>query len=327
MRGKKMKIVFTDIKTLGYSIDVSSLSRFGDLKIYDDLPHDDIGKVLLKEVPDVSAIITNASILREDNLKDLKHLKLICEAGTGYNNIDVKYCKQRGIAVTNVPEYAGNSVAQFTFAMLFYILSHLGYYDKYTKDGRYSLGSAEDFSGYEFHELEGKTWGIIGLGNIGTRVARYAECFGCKVIYHSITGRKSDPKYERVSFNELLTFSDILSIHAPLSDKTRNLITMSELSKMKKKAILLNLGRGGIVNEKDLAAALDEELIMGAALDVTENEPIEQTSPLLKLKNPERILITPHIAYGSAEARQRLVEGVKDSIKSYLEGGNHNRVV
>ncbi len=307
-------------------MDVSSLNEFGRVTIYDRIPDEDIGKVLSLEVPDVSVIVTNISKLNRDNLKDLLDLKLVCAASTGFDNIDVEYCRERGIAVTNVPGYAGNSVAQFTMAMFFYLQSHCRYFDDFIKTGRYSSGKPESYSGNEFYELTGKTWGIIGLGDIGSRVAQYAKSFGCNVIWHSLTGNEKKTDYRQVSFDQLLSDSDVLSIHAPMSPLTRNLIAINELSRMKPTAILLNLGRGGIVNEADLAEALDQGIISAAGLDVPEKEPIELSNPLLKLKDPSRILITPHIAFGSAEARQRLMTAVCNSIRSFLEGERYNRV-
>ncbi|MFA5634779.1 MAG: NAD(P)-dependent oxidoreductase [Anaerovoracaceae bacterium] len=322
-----MKIVFTDIKTLGFDVNVSGLEELGRVKIYDGIPDDDISQVLSREHPDVSVIVTNDSNLHGENLKDLAGLKLICQTGTGYDNIDVDYCREQGIAVTNVPGYAGNSVAQFTFAMFFYLQYHCRYYDDFIKSGQYSSEVPEHYSEHEFYELEGKTWGVIGLGDIGRRVAKYAESFGCKVIWYSVTGNvRKEETYRQVALDELLEASDILSIHAPFSSLTYNLITMNELKKMKKTAILLNLGRGGIVNEADLAEALNEGVISAAGLDVLEKEPIEVTNPLLKLKDPNRVFITPHIAYGSVEARQRVMKGVCDSIRSFMEGGRYNRV-
>lgn len=322
-----MKIVFTDIKTLGYEVNLSGLEELGNLKIYEQIPDEDIGKVLCRENPDVSVIVTNASRLSRDNLKDLTELKLICQTGTGYDNIDVDYCREQGIGVTNVPGYAGNSVAQFTFAMFFYLQFHCRYYDDFIKTGQYSSEVPENYSEHEFYELDGKTWGIIGLGDIGRRVAKYAESFGCNVIWYSVTGNtgKSTP-YHQVALDELLATSDILSIHAPMSPLTYDLITMNELKKMKSTAILLNLGRGGIVNEADLAKALDQGIISAAGLDVLEKEPIEASNPLLRLKDPNRVFITPHIAYGSVEARERVMESVCRSIRSFKEGTRYNRV-
>ncbi len=321
-----MKIVLTDYSTWGYDMDLSGLRELGQVVVYDRIPDEDIGRVLSAEVPDVSVLVSNISRLGRDNLKDLPGLRLVCAASTGYDNIDVDYCREKGIAVTNVPGYAGDSVAQFTFAMLFYLQFQCRYYDDFIRSGEYSAGDPGDFKGHEFRELTGKIWGIIGLGDIGGRVAKYAESFGCEVIWHSVTGKTNKQMYRQVSLEELLAESDILSIHAPLTPQTRNLITMSQLKRMKKTAILLNLGRGGIVNEADLAEALNEAIIAAAGTDVPEKEPIETSNPLMNLKDPNRIFITPHIAYGSVEARKRLMDSVCDSIRAFTGDRRHNRV-
>lgn len=313
----KPKIVFTDIGTLGFEIDTTRIKELGPLTIFDDTDDSILGDLLHKEIPDVSIIITNGNKLTDSNLKKLGNLKLICAAATGYDNIDLEYCHRRGIAVTNVPGYATESVAQFTFAMLFHLQFHLSHYAKWKE---------VDIHKTEFGEISGKTWGIIGLGSIGLKVAEYAKGFGCKVIGHSVTGTSRVEPCQLVTKDELLESSDIISIHAPISSLTKNFITLKELEKMKLSSILLNLGRGGIINENDLALALNEGLIAGAGLDVTEKEPLDDSSPLLKLKVPDRLLITPHIAYASIEARARLMESVYNSIESFLKGGRLNRV-
>lgn len=211
--------------------------------------------------------------------------------------------------------------------MLFYLLEHLRYYDKYVKSGEYSKSDIFTHLGKPFWEIHGKKWGIIGLGTIGRRIAEVAESFGAKVSYYSTSGIDRKEKYPRKSLEQLLSESDIVSIHAPLNEKTKGLIGYDQLKLMKKNAILLNLGRGGIVVEEDLAKALDENLIGGAGLDVLEKEPIDENNPLLKIKNKEKLLITPHIAWTSIEARQRLVNEIVENIKAFLEGIDRNRVV
>nr|WP_297889231.1 NAD(P)-dependent oxidoreductase [Sulfurihydrogenibium sp.] len=230
------------------------------------------------------------------------------------------------MAVTNVAGYSTNSVVQHTFGMLFYLLEHLRYYDEYVKSGGYAKSPIFTHIGKPFWEIYGKTWGIIGLGTIGKKVAQIAESFGCDVIYYSTSGKNTAQKYPHKALDELLSISDIVSIHAPLNEYTKNLITYEKLKLMKKTAILLNLGRGGIVNEEDLAKALDEGLIAAAGLDVLEKEPMNLDNPLLQIKNKDRLLITPHIAWTSIEARQTLVKEIYLNIDAFIHGKQRNRV-
>ena len=317
-----MKIVFLDLKTLCFPIDVSGLYRFGQVDLYDDLTDKEVVGV----VSDAEILITNQNQLNESNLSGATKLQLICQAGTGYNNIDLEYCRSRGIAVTNVPAYAANSVAQHTFAMLFYLISHSGFYDNFTKSGDFSRGFSSFDASKEFFELEGKTWGVIGFGEIGRKVAQYAQGFGCEVAYYSTTGANVQNGFQRVSLEEILKRSDILSIHSPLNDRTRNLIGLNELKLMKHTAYLLNLGRGGIIHEQDLATALLGKIIAGAGLDVFEEEPLNQNSSLLQIKT-DNLYMTPHIGYASKEARTRLVETICNNINSFLNKEQRNRIV
>lgn len=317
-----MKIVILDAKTLGDDIDLEIFSQFGDLEIYPTTSPAE----LYERIEDADIIITNKVVIDRDAINAAKNLKLICEAATGYNNIDVLYAKEKGIAVTNVAGYSTESVVQTTFGMLFYLLMHFRYYDDYVKSGEYAKSDIFTHLGRPFWEIYGKRWGIIGLGTIGRRVAEVAESFGCDVIYYSTSGVERQEKYPRYPLDELLRTSDIVSIHAPLNEKTKNLITINELKLMKENAILLNLGRGGIVNEKDLAIALDSDMIGGAGLDVLEKEPIDPENPLLKVKNKEKLLITPHIAWTSIEARKRLVNEIVENIRAFLNGEIRNRV-
>ncbi|WP_297454273.1 D-2-hydroxyacid dehydrogenase [Persephonella sp.] len=317
-----MKIVILDAKTLGDDIDLEIFSQFGDVEIYPTTSPVE----LYERIENADIIITNKVVIDKDAINAAKNLKLICEAATGYNNIDVLYAKEKGIAVTNVAGYSTESVVQTTFGMLFYLLMHLRYYDDYVKSGEYAKSDIFTHLGRPFWEIHGKRWGIIGLGTIGRRVAEVAESFGCDVIYYSTSGVERQEKYPRYPLDELLKTSDIVSIHAPLNEKTKNLITINELRLMKENAILLNLGRGGIVNEKDLAIALDSDMIGGAGLDVLEKEPVDPENPLLKIKNKEKLLITPHIAWTSIEARKRLVNEIVENIRAFLNGAVRNRV-
>ena len=203
--------------------------------------------------------------------------------------------------------------------MLFYLLEKLNYYDHYVKDERYVNDKIFTHFEEKFSEIEGKTWGIIGLGNIGRHVAQIAACFGAKVIYYSPSGSPAQEGYTQVDFDTLLSRSDILSVHAPLTEHTRDLMSETAFSKMKSSAIFLNLGRGAIVVEEDLAYALENHLIAAAGLDVLRNEPMLATNPLLKIKDSRKLFITPHIAWASVEARTRLMNIILGQIKEFFQ--------
>ncbi len=317
-----MKIVFLDAKTVGDDVDLRVLEGFGDLIVYPTTAPSELGE----RIYDADIIITNKVVIDKKAMDNAPNLKLICVAATGTNNVDIRYAKEKGIAVTNVAGYSTESVVQHTFSMLFYLLEHLKYYDEYVKSGNYAQSDIFTHLGRPFWEIYQKRWGIIGLGTIGRRVAQVAKAFGAEVVYYSTSGVKRKEDFPQVSLQELLSTSDVVSIHAPLNERTKNLITYKELKLMKPSAILLNLGRGGIVNEQDLARALDEDLIAGAGLDVLEKEPIDPDNPLLKIKNPEKLFITPHIAWTSIEARQRLINEIAKNIEAFLNGAVRNRV-
>ena len=243
----------------------------------------------------------------------------MCVTATGTNNLDKEYLDKRGIAWRNVAGYSTESVAQHTFAMLFYLLEKLPYYDDYVKSEKYVNDVSFTHFAKAFHELSGMTYGIIGLGNIGRRVADIAKAFGCRVIYYSTSGRNSQPGYERVDFDELLEQSDIVSIHAPLDENTLGLMNKEAFAKMKNSAILLNVGRGPIINEADLAEALNNKTIAAAGLDVLSVEPMQEDNPLRGIKDSELLLITPHIAWAGVEARNRLMGIILGQIKEFFK--------
>jgi len=250
-------------------------------------------------------------------MKQLPELKLVCVAATGMNNIDLTFAQNNGIEVKNVTGYSTDSVAQLTFTMLLYLINKPYYYDSYVKSGAYSRSGSFTHHNEPFWELKGKRMGIIGLGTIGRQVARIAESFGMEVVFYSTTGRNNHINYKRFELDDLLKSSDVVSIHAPLNNNTRDLITYEKFKLMRPCAILLNLGRGGIINEKDLARALNENLIGAAGIDVMEQEPINADNPMLKLFDKEKILITPHMAWASKESRELLVEKIARNIEVY----------
>ncbi|GAB6169723.1 D-2-hydroxyacid dehydrogenase [Clostridium carnis] len=315
------KIVLLDGKTLG-KLNFDLLKEFGDVKYYDTTKPEEV----IERIKDANIILTNKVLLNESNLKEAKNLELICETATGFNNIDVVYAKNNGIAVTNVAGYSTNTVAQHTFATVLALYDKISYYDNFVKSGQYAKSGLFTDVTKPFYELEGKTWGIIGLGAIGKRVAKIAEAFGVNIIYYSTSGKNNNSEYNQVSFDELLCKSDIISIHAPLNDKTNGLINYSAISKMKKSAILINMGRGPIVVESDLAKAIENNVIAGAALDVFEVEPMKSENPLINIKNKENLILTPHIAWASVEARERLFVEILKNIKAFYNGEIRGRV-
>ena len=315
------KIVVLDGKTLG-NVDYIKLNEFGQVIYYDLTLKDEVAE----RIKDANIVLTNKVALNRENLKDATQLELICETATGYNNIDIEYAKEKNIAVTNVTGYSTTTVAQHTFAMLLHLYDNISYFDNYIKSGEYSKSSMFTNLEMPYKDLCGKVWGIIGLGSIGKRVAKIAQAFGARVVYYSTSGKNSDSDYARVEFESLLKQCDIISIHAPLNEKTEGLINYEVFTKMKKDAILINVARGPIIVDEDLARAIDEEIIGGAALDVFKVEPIPAENPLLNIKNKERLVLTPHIGWASEEARNRLFTDLLENISAYNRGEIRNRV-
>ena len=318
-----MKIVILERASVGMDVGVSMFEDFGEVEIYDNTLYDEIAE----RVESADIIIANKSKLNEDTLKDALNVKLICEFATGFDNVDLEYCKSRGIGVCNVRDYSTDMVAQHTFALAFYLSEKLEHYDRFVKSGQYA--AQERFSNFDlaFNEFAGKTWGIIGMGNIGKKVAKIATAFGCRVIFYSITGKSTVTEYEKVDFDTILRESDFLSLHCPLSDLSRDLINEEAISKMKKSAYLINVARGPVVNQEALYDALVFGKIAGAGLDVLTKEPIDpEDNPLAKIQDSTRLIITPHLAWASVEARERCVSMTYDNIKAFLAGERLSRV-
>lgn len=317
-----MKIVVLERNSVGMDVSMDAIGKLGEMTVYPNTTAVDVKE----KIKDAEIIVANKVPLNEDTLKDAANVKLICEFATGYDNVDLEYCKSRGIKVANIVNYSTDAVAQHTFALCFYVLEKLRHYDEYVKSGAYA--AQDRFSNFDlpFTELAGKTWGIVGMGNIGRKVARIAEAFGCKVIFYSASGNSTCTEYERASFDTLLEKSDFLSLHCPLSDKTRNLINLDALKKMKKKAVLINVARGPVVNDEDLYTALTEGYIAGAGLDVTGTEPMKDSNPLSRIKDSNKLIITPHLAWASDEARNRCVSETCKNIEAFLKGEDRNIV-
>lgn len=309
-----MKIVFLDAKTIGDDIDLSAYDTLGKVVKYSFSQPEEVPE----RAADADVLIVNKIRIDEAAVGRADHLKLVCVTATGTNNLDKDYLERRGIAWRNVADYSTQSVAQHTFAMLFFLLEKLRYYDDYVKEGRYINDTVFTHFAEHFYELKGKTWGIIGLGNIGRRVAAIAEAFGAEVIYTSPSGSAPQEGYHQVDLDTLLAESDIISVHAPLNQYTENLINKNTLKKMKKNCIFLNLGRGPIVNEQDLADALMQGEIAAAGLDVLCQEPMSSGNPLMAIKDSRKLFITPHIGWASVESRTRLMDIIFHQIKEFF---------
>lgn len=309
-------IVFLDAKTIGEVSNFRVLEKLGNLKVYENSKPDEV----VERSKGCEILITNKVQLTREILGELPDLRLICVTATGVNNVDTDYTNKNNILVKNVASYSTESVAQHTFTMLLYLINRPALNDTWVKTGNYSRSELFTYFGQAFWELSGKRLGIIGLGTIGRRVAQIATAFGMEVVFYSTTGRNNNINYKRFDLNSLLSTSDVISIHAPLNEQTSNLIGYEQIKSMRPCAILLNTGRGGIINETELAKALNENLIGGAGLDVFQNEPIESDNPLLKVYDKDKLLLTPHVAWTSIEARQRLIEKLANNIRNYSEG-------
>ena len=311
-----MKIVLLDTGTMGEDMEFSSIERLGECIKYHSSDKEDI----LERIKDADIVVTNKVHLGRDVLSHAKKLKLICVFAVGYNNIDTEYCREHNIRVRNVPGYCTESVCQHTFALLFALIENIRYYDDFVKSGAYSESGVANHLGKPFFEIAGKKWGIIGMGAIGRAVADCAAAFGAQVSYSSISGAVRKEKYENVPLEKLIRESDIITIHAPLNEKTTGIIGKKELAMMKKSAFIVNVGRGAIIDEKALADAVDNNIIAGAALDVYSAEPPEKDAPIVSVNNSERILYSPHIAWASIEARKRCISMTAENIEAFING-------
>ncbi len=307
-----MKIVFLDAITIGKDISLQPINSLGDLKLYDTTKPEEVDE----RIADCDVVIVNKVEIRKNNIEQAKNLKLICVAATGVNNVDVDYATSKNIPVKNVAGYSTESVAQVTIMHLLNLVGHGIYFNNFVKSGEYSSRGVFTDVSTPFYELKGRKLGIVAMGNIGRRVAQIATVFGMEVSYYSTSGTSHCTDYPSVSLETLLSESDIISIHAPLNERTKNLITYNKLKSAKRSSYLINVGRGGIVNEVDLVNALNDGLIAGAAIDVFEREPIPIDSPFLKgLKDPSKLILSPHIAWTSFQARTLLIDKLADNIR------------
>jgi len=315
-----MKIVVLDASTYGEDINLDILKDFGDVTFHDTTPV----KLTLERIKNADIAITNKVVIDKEILDKSPNLKLICVGATGMNNIDLNYAKKKNIEVKNVSGYSTHSVVQHTLSMVLYLASHSRYFDEYVKSKEWQKSEIFTHLGRSFFEIKDKSWGIIGLGAIGKEVASIASALGANIQYYSTSGaNKKNSKYNNVELETLLKTSDIISIHSPLNERTKDLINSKNLKFLKSGAILINVGRGGIINEADLALALDSSKIY-AGLDVLENEPMKENHPLLNIQNSEQLYITPHIAWTSVEARKKLIASIAKNIELFLKKDQQN---
>ncbi len=314
-----MKIAILDAMTLGEDLDLSLFESLGELAIYDTTSVEEMEE----RTKDVDIIIVNKIRCNAETLSHAEHLRLICVAATGYDNVDIAYARERGIGVANVVGYSTNSVTQVTLAMVLSLATHLSEYGAYTKSGRYSGGRFANALTPVYHELAGKTWGIYGFGNIGHRVAAVAQALGCRVL---ITKRTPVSDYECVSLETLLRESDILTVHTPLTAETRASIGKTELARMKKGSILVNVARGAVLDEAAVTESVLSGHLGGFGTDVYVEEPFRTGHQYEKLYTSENVILTPHMAWGAREARERCMQEIKKNIEAFLKKEIRNRV-
>lgn len=317
-RGTAMKIVLLDCKTLGPEIDLGPLEKAGELVVYDLTPEEK----LAERICDADVIVTNKMKLNSRTLAGARQLKLICVTATGFDNVDLSYCTQKGIGLCNVPAYSTDSVAQLTLATVLALSTNLVSYRAYVHSGDYSRSGKPNMLSPVWHELAGKTWGIVGCGNIGRKVANVAQAMGCKVLAYR---RNPDPDYETVDLETLLRQSDVVTVHLPLNDETRGILSKEKIALMKKNAIVVNVARGAVADEAALAEAIEEERIGGLAVDVFSTEPFPAEHPYSRILGKPNVILTPHSAWSSMEARNRCIREVAENIFAFGRGEKRNR--
>lgn len=314
-----MKIKILDAATLGEDIDLSSITSMGDVMVYDRTPAD----MVEERISDAEVIVLNKIKVSGDNLSGAKNLKLICITATGYDNVDVDYCRKRGIAVCNVCGYSTDSVAQLTVAAALSLVMHIREYSEYVCDGSYTKSGVQNYLKPAFHELSALTWGIAGYGNIGKRVSEVAKALGSKVIAYK---RTPTDGVQCVDIDTLCRESDIISVHLPLNSDTQKLINKERLEMMKPSAILVNVARGAVIDEAAVRDAIINKSIGGFATDVYSVEPLQEDSPLRDLLGYENVLFTPHMAWGAFESRMRCMDEIRKNIEAFFRGEIRNRV-
>ncbi len=314
-----MKVVILDAKTLGDDMEFSQFDKFGEVSVYQttsDLQ-------LEERIREANVIVVNKIKLNKEKLEKAKKLKLICVTATGYDNIDINYCWRNEIAVCNVRGYSTDSVAQLTMSMALSLMTHLNEFDKYVKDGRYTAGGVQNHLRPYFNEMAGKTWGVIGLGNIGKQVARIATALGMEVVANP---HKIQEGYNCIDLDELCRVSDIISVHVPLTSETKGMINEKRIAMMKNDVIFINVSRGAVADENALVTAYENGKIGGLGIDVYSSEPMTSDSPYNRILNKNNVILTPHMAWGAYEARKRCIDEIIKNIETFLMGGKRNRV-
>lgn len=314
-----MNIKVLDANTLGSDLDLSALGRFGRVSIFDSTDE----KELKNRIEDADILIVNKVKLLRNALSGAKNLRLICIAATGYDNIDTEACREFGIGVCNVAGYSTDSVVQITFATVLYLACNYGIYLPFVADGSYSRSGAANKVSPPFYELRDKIWGVVGYGNIGRQVAEAARAFGCRIL---VCREHKDNSDECVDIDTLCERSDIITLHVPLNDRTKGMINRERIAKMKKNAIVVNMSRGLVADEKALADALKNGSIGGLGIDVYGKEPMPEDHPFYALKDFPNVCFTPHMAWAAYEARKRCLDEIIKNIEDFLKGGRRNRV-
>ncbi|MBE6793826.1 MAG: hydroxyacid dehydrogenase [Ruminococcaceae bacterium] len=315
-----MKITILDKSTLGEDIDLSPIYALGEVETFETTAPDEIAERLTE----TDVVVINKIKLNENNLKDAKNLKVISVAATGYDNIDTEYCKKAGIALCNVPGYSTDSVAQVSAAMALSLVTHIKEYECFVNSGEYSKSGVANKLTPVYHEISSLKWGVVGGGGIGMKVAEIADAIGAEVM---ICRRKQEGRFPVVDIDTLCKQCDIISLHIPLSDETRNLINAQRIASMKKSAIVINTARGAVADEKALADAIKSGSIGGLGVDVYSAEPFPESHPYTEILGYDNVIFTPHMAWGSYEARNRCVRIMAENIKAYFDGEIKNRIV
>ena len=314
-----MKITILDAATLGDDISLDIFAEIGETEVFQTTSPD----MVETRIAESDVVIINKIKLNESNLANSKNLKLICIAATGYDNVDTAYCRNKGIAVANVKGYSTHSVSQVTVASVLYLCNHMPEYNRFVKDGSYTRSGVQNCLTPVYHELAGKTWGIIGLGAIGKQVAKVAEAMGCNVIAYK---RKKTDEYRCVSLSELMWTSDIISIHLPLSDSTKNIVNKTMISLMKPSAVIVNAARGAVWDEEAVAEAVKNGKIAGMGCDVYSLEPMSSEHPFNSVAHMDNVCLLPHMAWGAYEARVRCLNEIALNIRAFFDGEIRNRV-
>ncbi len=315
-----MKLVVLDAATLGADICLSQWEKFGTLNVYQTTPDD----LLLERLQDCEIAILNKIVIDGALLQKLPKLKLICITATGFDNVDIAACKDGGVTVCNVTGYSTHSVAQVTLAMAFSLMTHLSEYAACVRSGEYTKSGVQNRLEPVYHEMYGKTWGIVGLGNIGSQVAAVAKAMGCNVVCHK---RTPDAELPTLPIDELCKISDIISVHLPLTDATKHIIGENQLAIMKPDAILINVARGAVVDEAAAVNAIEQGKLGGFGTDVYTPEPLSAESPLWRVLDRQNVIATPHMAWGAFESRMRCINKITKNIEAFLEGTPRNKIV